>query len=113
MSNKSNKWKLSRIYYNKKECELEKFPPKERITITNKLRSINGHPYKQNQEVYSLMELGFEIKPVNNTGEYSKLYKELTDDIKMYEFKMGRSKRVFFFITDNTVNLVAIRYTHY
>jgi len=57
------------------------------------------------------------IKPVKYVGEYKKLYKGLSQDIDIREYKIGRSQAIFFWILSsikqNIIYLICLRNRHF
>lgn len=103
-------WQLDmKKFYNKDVCELTKFNSNELRNIFTKIISIKevrvGKEFLQEQ-------FKGNIKPIINSGEYSKLYKGLSEDVEIEELILGGERRMFYFLKENTVCIIAITKHH-
>ncbi len=100
---------ISFARYNKKLCQLsdgmEKNQPKKALEI---LKDIGMSVFTADD----LPKLGREIKPVRCEGDYRPLYKGLHDDVDLQEIYIDTKGRMFYFLVDSILHLVAIRGTH-
>lgn len=53
-----------------------------------------------------------QAKPIKNSGEYKKLYTRLPEDIDLKEHKIGGSARIFYYMIDRIIFIVAIKSKH-
>ena len=101
---------ISFAKYNNKMCQIsdgmEKNHPKKVLEI---LKEIGMHMYTADD----LPKLGKTIKPVKYAGDYRDLFKGLHEDVDLQEIYIDSSKgRIFYFLVDSILHLVAIRGSH-
>lgn len=56
---------------------------------------------------------GIDFIPVRREGEYLKLFRKLTADIDLFEHKLQSTQRVFYYVIDRIINVVAITKSHF
>jgi hypothetical protein len=61
-----------------------------------------------------LSQIGLNMKPVGNQGEYNGLYKNLTEDVELFEHYLSEDARLFYFVSPVMLfEVVAIRNKHF
>lgn len=101
-------------YFNKRESDLENLDESKRNKLRDRLGQIVKISYKSNPHINKVLEcVGFSgIKSVSETGNYSRLYNSLPENVTLYEFKIGEAERGFYFTEDYTIYIVAIKAAH-
>ncbi|MDP3764470.1 MAG: hypothetical protein Q8Q95_02510 [bacterium] len=100
--------------YNRGECQLDGMNPKMAKKALRVVRDVGVNIKAEDDFKKCLPKL--EITPINNSGNYRKLYKGLFDlpDAEIKEAKIDYDKgRLFFFLIDRVFYVVAIRESHY
>ena len=96
-------------HYLEKECGINELSSKSYKYFTKYLKQIG--------RVATLIDLenqfdARKLKPVNNFGEYKKLYRGLSYDEQIFELILDTSNRLFFFIVENFLYIRTIRAKH-
>lgn len=97
---------LSFKFYNEKLCEvdvLEKNRPKECIKVLKRISQTS---------IGNLKEKNIDRIPVENRGEYKKLYNGLTNEVEVFEHKIQGDARLFYFTAASDFFVLAITNNH-
>ena len=100
--------------YNIGECQLNSMEGKMAKKTLRIIRDVGVNIRTEADFQKHLPKL--EVVPINNSGDYRKLYRGLADlpDVEIKEAKIDRDKgRLFFFIVDRIFHIVAMRDSHY
>ena len=100
--------------YNAKECQLDGMESKMAKKALKTIRDIGVNIKDESDFGKYLPKL--EVVPIENSGDYRKLYKGLADmpDVEVKEAKIDRDKgRLFFFIVGKIFHIIAMRDSHY
>lgn len=98
---RENNYRLNFKYYNHSQCELN--------TVTNFKSLIDKFNYMTISNFVTFRSRG----RVNNSGDYSSLYRGLPDDADLEEIECGASPgRIMFFRIVNYICLVAVLTAH-
>ncbi len=100
--------------YNVGECQLDGMEGKMAKKAFRAVRDVGVNIRTEADFSRHLPKL--EVGPVDNSGDYRKLYKGLSDlpDVEIKEAKFDRDKgRLFFFIVDRIFHIVAMCDSHY
>jgi hypothetical protein len=100
---------ISYKHYNKKICGINELESGSYKSFTKYLRKIGG-----NASIIDLREeLKTNLKQINRSGEYGKLFSKLSDDIEVFEIILTSSNRLFFYIVENNFYIIALRAKHF
>jgi hypothetical protein len=105
---------ISFARYNDKECQMDGMEPKMAKKTLRAIRDIGVRICDPSDFGSKLPKL--EVKSILPSGEYKNLYKNLSDiiDLEIKEAKVDKNKgRLFFFIVDNVLYIIAAREAHY
>jgi hypothetical protein len=106
---------ISFARYNEKECDLDKgIDSKRARKALQILRDVGVNIFNPIEFKNKLPKL--QVVPINNSGDYRKLYSNLADlpDVEIQEAKIDRDKgRLFFFIVERIFHVVAVKDSHY
>ena len=106
---------ISFARYNEKECDLNNGIDNKRARKALQIiRDIGVNIFNPTEFKKKLPTL--QVCPVDNCGDYRKLYRHLADlpDVEIHEAKIDRDKgRLFFFIVERIFHVVAICDSHY
>lgn len=97
---------LSFKFYNEKLCEvdvLEKNRPKECIQVLKRISQTT---------IGNLKQKNIDRIPIENKGEYKKLYNGLTNEVEVFEHKIQGDARLFYFTAANDFFVLAITNNH-
>jgi hypothetical protein len=97
---------LSFKFYNEKMCEvdlLEKNRPKECIKILKRISQTT---------IGNLKEKNIDKIPIENRGEYKKLYSSLPNEVEVFEHKIQGDARLFYFTAASDFFVLAITNSH-
>lgn len=99
-------------HYNDKQCEVRDLQKNVHLRILQDFRTIGKLTSLKEFKNYNI-----DILSVNNTGEYKKIYSNLSPDIEIKEHKLQGTARIFYFTTIDKVfnifNIVAITNRHF
>ena len=108
---------ISLKYYNNKECgakHLTSSASKFALFIKRVGQSACEDDLKKCYKYSDGMgHRGAKYKPVDWDGEYKKIYKSLPKDVQLFEIKIGKDQRVFFYTVDRYFFIIAITEKHY
>lgn len=95
--------------YNNNQCEIANLDKTEAKKLTKELKKVSSTVTKhfRNQNIS-----GIACKPIYNSGNYSSLFSEISDDIELLEIDYSNAGRVFGYIVNNIFNVVAIGKKH-
>lgn len=100
-------YQISFEYYNYKLCEVNELERNKAIQCIENMKTIG----KSNRR--NLNNNGIDYIRVNNSGEYSKLFNGLTDDVDLREHKISGTSRLFYFTQQSKFCIVAITNAHF
>lgn len=97
---------ISFLHYKVGQCGLKNLAEKSAKQLVKKLKAIN------NTKIGELPVSGLVKDNICNSGDYSKLYKDLSPDVEIKEIDFSDSGRIFAYFVERYVCIVAIDPNH-
>lgn len=92
------------------QCELDKFiqssDSKKLMAILQRASDVESKHFRYRQVS------GIDVKSISNSGNYRKLYNNLSEDEEIVEIVMGDTERIFGFIVRNVFNILLFKKEH-
>ena len=104
---------LSFFKYDDDLCEINFIDKVSRFKKALKMLRLTGK-VKHKDNTDNFRKHNIFVTPVANSHEYSKLYtKKLHPDAEIFEYSIGESERMFYYIIENIMYIVAITHRHF
>lgn len=92
--------------YNVKQCEIKKLDAARARGVLDDLRKAGS------ASITGLYSAGVEVKPVDGSNDYARLYKGLNPDIQLMEIVSASTARVICYVVESRLYVRTILSTH-
>jgi hypothetical protein len=100
-------FKISFDHYKSNLCEIDDLEVSSARKCLTKLKQFGQSNHK------TLFENNIRSTPIKRSGSYKALFSKLSDDVDLFEIDIGQSSRLFYFIFESLICIVAIKNSHF
>lgn len=106
----TSSFNISFSSYKESLCQINNLRKNKGSNTLDKLKVIGLRVFRE----IDLYNLGYQISPVHRSGHYKEYFNGLSQDVDLFELKLGGTGRMFFFVlsAERLISIVAFRETH-